>query len=210
MDNIRPLLDLPLATLAPLAAGYIGYRLAFLGRDGAHRATDVIFISLAFALAGKMIMAGFGAWTMLGAIAAVLITASIGALWRNWGANQSFAWLRRLRLIDHDGQPDVWRSMLARKLPPPLQIVVYLKNGQRLMCSDMRPFYQQPLGPCLLGEDGSVALFVTDYRNAGSTDWVEITNENHESVEWAPPITFIPASEIARVQMIRLALSQRS
>lgn len=204
MDSIRPFLDLPLATLAPLAAGYVGYRFAFVGRDGAHRAVDVVFLSLVFALAGKMLMMAVGAWTVPGAIVAVAGAVFLGSIWRDWGASRSFDWLRRRGLLAHDGQPDVWRSMLARKLPPPLRLVVYLTNGQRLMCSDLRPFYGEPLGPCLFGEDGSVALFVTDYRDIGSDKWTEVRSESQENEEWAPAITLVPASEIARVRITRL------
>ena len=44
--DLKDLLELQLHTLAVLAAGYLGYRIASLGRDAAHGPVDVLFQSL--------------------------------------------------------------------------------------------------------------------------------------------------------------------
>ncbi len=41
-----------------LVAGYLGYRLAWTGKDETHRAVDVVFLSLVFGLIARATMAG--------------------------------------------------------------------------------------------------------------------------------------------------------
>jgi len=203
MEPVRALLDLPLATLAPLAAGYLGYRTAFIGRNGAHRAVDVVFLSLVFALVGKMVMVASGGWIIPGAVAAVAVTIMTAALWRVLGVHHVFAMLRRRRIVDHDGQPDVWRSMLARQdIDGANRITVRLKSGRHLLCNDTRSFNLAPMGAYLLGEDGSIALYVTHSKGAvPGSEWIEAEPLDQG---FGYDMTFIPAAGIESVDLRRI------
>ena len=51
LSDVQTLLDLlPVNTITVLASGYLGYRLAYTGKDTKHKATDKVFLSLAFGL----------------------------------------------------------------------------------------------------------------------------------------------------------------
>ena len=200
--EVVKLLDLPITTMAPLAAGYVGYRLSFIGRNSAHKATDVIFLTLAFAVAAKFEMLAVSAY--IGELAATplafLMAAIVAVGWRTKGDNLTREWLRQRMISDHDGQPNVWQSMLARQLPGPSQVVVRLKGGNQYMCAYLSKFEKAPLGPCLFGEDGSVALYVTHHMPKDADDWIEMDpSRSPRSYD----MTFIPAAEITSVDVTR-------
>lgn len=52
--EIQSILDLPVGTIAVLAAGYIGYRIAYQGKDHGHKSVDVLFISMVFAFVARL------------------------------------------------------------------------------------------------------------------------------------------------------------
>jgi hypothetical protein len=110
--------------------------------------------------------------------------------------------LRRLKLVDHDGFHSAWASALGRKLQPPRQLVVRLKSGKRLMCADLADFADAPLGPCLLGPDGSVGLYVTDVMETADGTWDERKPRcGDEAYGWS--MTFVAASEISEIEIMR-------
>lgn len=214
MEQVKLLLDLPFDVLAMLAAGYLSYRLAYIGRDVHHSPIDVTFISLIFAALTKLYailiaQALDAAERPLQAelnflIAAVIAIAS-AAVWRRWGQRWTFDALRASKISDHDGQPDVWHSMLARQLKGPTRLVVCLKNGTDLMCEQLARFNEAPMGPCLFGSDGSIAMYVTDVRKAGAEEWEEVAPYDPDFAIWGYEMSFIPASEIARIDVSRPA-----
>ncbi len=206
MTDVASLLALPFETMASLGCGYVGYRLAFTGRNDAHSTVDVVFLSLSFAAIAKAVMLPFeGGWLALGAVLAAVCVVAAASIWRGVGADFAFRHLRGFGVSDHDGTRSVWASMLSRRLRAPMRIVVKLTNGGSLMCNDLRPFYDAPLGPCLLGEDGSVALYVTDVRKASDSDWTEVVVFDSERPEWGYEMSFVPASQIALVDITRPA-----
>lgn len=201
--EIQSILDLPLGTLAVLAAGYIGYRLAYAGKDGGHKQTDTAFLTLVWASIAKL-CATYSA--VLGEISSYLIgfavTVAAALLWRAMLQEIVFKLLRGLKLVDHDGFHSAWASVLGRKLKSPRQLVVRLKSGKRLMCHDLADFADAPLGPCLLGPDGSVGLYVTDVMESADGMWDERTPRSADKAHgWS--MTFIAASEISEIEIMR-------
>ncbi len=206
MNDVISLLALPFSTLAALGCGYVGYRLAFTGRNGAHGAVDVVFLSLCFAAIAKAVMYPFpGGWLILGSLLSVVVVAAAACIWRVAAADLVFGRLRAWGVSDHDGARSAWASMLARRLRSPMRLVVKLTHGGSLMCNDLRPVSQAPRGPCLFGEDGSVALYVTDMMSANDNSWTECRPCDHERPGWGYEMSFIPASQIARVDITRPA-----
>ncbi len=202
MADVNQLLDLPLGTVAALASGYIGYRLAYVGKDGGHQQADTAFLTLVWASVAKFTTMqaapiGVGAAYLLGLVA----TCVVALVWRKYLQELVFWCLRKASLLDHDGFHSAWASALGRPLEPPRQLIVRLKSGRRLACDDLNPFYGAPLGPCLLGPDGSVGLYVTAVMESHDGEWSERSPQN--DCGWS--MTYIAASEISEIEILRSA-----
>ena len=212
MDHVDALLKLPYETLALLASGYLSYRLAYTGKDAAHSTVDVIFTTCVFAFIAKLTTVFFAlalppqpevlAW-LLPPIVGLICALGAAALWSSHLQEVVYNRKRESGISDHDGQPNVWRSMLARRLAPPTRLVVTLKSGTELMCDQLAKFNDAPMGPCLFGEDGSVAMYVTDIHKPGATSWEEFEPYDPEFPAWGYSMSFIPASEIASIDVTR-------
>ncbi|SMO97740.1 hypothetical protein [Paracoccus laeviglucosivorans] len=205
-EHVQYLLDLPLDTLASLVAGYLGYRIAYTGRDTKHGTLDVLFITFAFAFIAKttfFVATAYEAksWVLFGSYALGLCLA-IGAacVWRKWLMDRTFKVLRATGVSAADRCTTAWESMLHRSRSPQ-RLVVRKKNGERMMTLNLADFTNAPLGTCLLGEDGSVGMYVTDIMHAGTTEWEERQVFDPAKPDWGYDMTFIPASEILEVRI---------
>jgi len=202
-ENINSLLALPLETLAMLVAGYLGYRLAYIGRDESHRGTDVVFLSLVFALLARAAMgvgAAIGApeWAGIGAGIAVALAGA--ALWRRWGQEGAFRLLRSAKVSMADGHRTALQSVIKRESISISQIMVRRADGVGMMCDDASRFVDTPTGPYWFGEDGSIALYVTHQRGAGENEWEDISDQTRDA-DWGDLITIIPADKVAMVEL---------
>ncbi|WP_017999904.1 hypothetical protein [Paracoccus sp. N5] len=205
MDGANALLSLPLSTLLPLAVGYLCYRTAYVGRDGHHKQTDIIFSVVVFAALTRAISdlispkVAPDAGLLIGAWAAY-VTA---LYWRRYISGWVAEKLRDAGYIDHDGQPTAWKTMLAAQLKGPTRLTVYLKDGRRLMSSRLSDFNDAPLKSCILGEDGSVGIYVTDAYDPETKKWVPQQPFDENFADWGFELTIIPASEVARIEVTR-------
>lgn len=206
MNEVQLLLDLPFETLAVLAAGYLSYRLAYTGRDAAHATVDVVFLVMVFAVIAKA--AGLALVALMPALAlpvcyavALGFAVAAAAIWRRW-SHWVARVLRRLGISTSDRQGNAWGTFLAEENKSVTSLVVRKKNGETVMSESLSDFENVLCGPCVLGEDGSVALYVTDFRSAHEAEWEE--TDPRDSA-WGPALTFIPASEIAWVRIRTLA-----
>lgn len=200
MNEVQSLLSLPLETLAVLAAGYLGYRLGYVGRDQGHKPTDVLFISLAFAfvarLSGDFFCAGLGvlAVALIGLGAALLAA----TFWRVWGAGWTYRLLRAARISASDHHISAWDTIRLRRGFWPGVLVVQKTDGTLLMCHHPENFAHLRDGPFILGEDGSVALFVTDRCCPGQAEWAprEVFDPvlGHE-------MTYVPAGQVGEIRI---------
>lgn len=207
MTDADALLNLPIGTLVPLAAGYISYRFAFVGRDAHHKQLDALMIVVVFAAIVKSV-----SWVLspakapdAGLFFGVAAAYSASLIWRKrlgpWCAKS----LREAGFVDHDGQPSAWRTMLSEDLKGPTRLVVYLKNGSALMSDDLAQFNSAPCSCCILGEDGSIGMYVTGYLAKGTKEWVDCAPHNSDAADWGHELTIIPAAEVARVEITRPA-----
>lgn len=205
IGDIENLLNLPFDTLFVLAVGYMGYRAAYIGRGSGKNAVETVFLSTVFAMFARattlaLATTDLDIWAVYPL--AALVVLGVALLWRRWLQEWMFRALRRIGIYDHDGFSSVWESMLARPLPPVSQLVVRLKSGKRLMCDQVGRFNASPLGPCLLGEDGSVALYVTHAMTGEDEGWVEMEPVDDD---WGQAMTFIRADQISEVEIRRIA-----
>lgn len=208
MDQVKAFLDLPVGTLALLAIGYIGYRLAYVGRDKPHKAADTVFLSLVWAAIAKSVSATVLAETP-NLNPAWVFTISAGTaialaiFWRVLGQEAVFKLFRWSRLLDHDGQISAWDTLLARGPGQYSRLLVKQKDGTALLSDDLGRFSDYPLGPCVLGADGSIGLYITDIMRADEAEWTsrQPADENEAHADFRYTMTFIPASEISQIQI---------
>lgn len=201
MSDVQTLLELPFETIATLGAGYLAYRLAYIGQDQKHRAIDIGFISLAFGLIYK-VPTTFAPFGVEGSIA--LVTSGIGlalisaAFWRVWLRGWILKALRAANISNSDGTRSAWDRIRISTKNRPTQLVVRQKDGPTLMCDYLHSFESLPHGPCILGEDGSVALYVTHIKQRGEDEWILAT---WTETSLGAQITYIPASQITSIEM---------
>lgn len=210
-DVSTTLLDLPIDTIVILASGYIGYKIAFTGKNKHHKTTDVIFISLVFGLLAKLVFmfAEFGAEVFVNPIDQSIVTASTApfafltacissVLWRKFASNWASDYLHKKGISSSDGAGSAWDTIRTAQRFGAGQLIVRKQDGGQLMCDNLYDFKDYPHGPCLYGEDGSIALYVNAHRNNSSDDWTEI---NPVEADFGIAITYIPASQIEEIEI---------
>lgn len=209
------LLNLPWEIQLALGSGYAAYMLAYLGIRGHHKPIDIAFRAIAFGLVAtamlKLLPVRFGFWRIAAAAIAPLIA---GLLWRKWFSE----WLRWVaRLINHswsDETPSAWHRVTQQNSRFAYsQLSIQLDDDSRLYCCDLRDFADAPFGPCLIGPDGDVALYVThkcdrdgeieavtdvrDPQHGDELTWVPASRIRKVRVRlWRPPTSSAPAEEV--------------
>lgn len=215
MEALENLLQLPYQTLAILVAGYLSYRLAYTGRDATHRTVDTLAIALVFAFVAQAASALFlnvcahalaifpdetlplwaGYSASFGGIVVALLCA---AIWRSVSVNSFPSLLRNAGISSSDRNQAAWETIINREDSGPSQITVLKKDGTWLQCERLDDFKDDPFGPMILGHDGSVAVYVTDFRLPGSDEY-QRADPSHG--DWGPEITIIAAGEISEVRI---------
>jgi hypothetical protein len=215
MEYFEKLLQLPYQTLAILAAGYLAYRLAYVGRDSTHQTIDTVAIVLVFAFIAQATSVGFLAayravWPVKSlqepslwvgyvvSVAGLLSSVLSAAVWRRASTSIVPEFLRRARISAADRNVAAWQTIINREDSGPSAITVVKTDGSAVMCERLDDYKNEPFGPVVLGQDGSVALYVTSSRAAGTKEWID-SSPFYE--DWGPEITIISASEISEVRI---------
>lgn len=204
MSDVQTLLTLPMETLVVLGAGYMGYRIAYTGDDQTHKTADVTFISLVFGL-----VCGLGMRVKVGGPYEIETSVAIGfaatilaaAIWKAYLANWCRKVLKATNVSYSDGRRSAWDSIRISTKNRPTQLVVRQKNGIHLKCDYLKSFEPYPHGPCVFGEDGSIALYVTHTQNGPGPDWSLVQST---STELGLQMTYIPADQITAIEMRNL------
>ena len=167
MIEVQTLLDLPMETLAALASGYIGYLLAYTGKDATHMGVDVIFLTFVFAALAKLVSVWFEAWVSSSpnpatavfwvAVLCLLSVVIAAALWRRFGEVHVFNTLRKLKVSDSDRYQTAWETITLCSGVYPSQLIVREKDGSAIMSERLDNSSKAPFGPCVFGSDGSIA-----------------------------------------------------
>ncbi|HZS56786.1 MAG TPA: hypothetical protein VFA65_20435 [Bryobacteraceae bacterium] len=194
---ILELLKLSSEVQIALASGYTAYLIAYVGLRAPHRTIDVAFISLVFSLAATAI-----SWTTasLGPIfsGAIAFCGSMiaGAIWRRWG-RPCVRWiLRRLRVAWSDDDPSALTTLSSGTKYFVTQIAVLTDDGTWYRCDDTAQFSDAPFGPCLIGPNGDVALYLTHEEKAGKkARKLKTVRHTH----YGDRITYLPANRIRTI-----------
>lgn len=215
MEALEKLLQLPYQTLAILVSGYLAYRLAYTGRDSTHRTLDTAAIALVFSFIAQAASAFFlvmyvanypiksemalPLWVGYGvSVGGIIVALIASAIWRRVSVNSVPAILRGAGISSSDRNVAAWETVINREDSGPSQITVVKKDGTTLQCERLDDFKSAPFGPMILGQDGSIAMYVTDYREKSSAKWEKVELAHGD---WGPEITIIPAGEISEVRI---------
>ena len=192
------LINLPMEVQLALGAGFAAYMTAYAGRRSGHSPTDSVMISLLFGLVAlwtfRIVLGLFGSVPALpaGALAAV----AVAALWRKYLRQWWLDLLRVTRVSGEDGLPTVWQSVSQDMRFDISELTVRLKSGRILHCSRVHDFRDRPHGPALFGEDGSVAIYVTEVTDA--------TGEEHPwdpEAAGDPQLTIVPSDQVEEIDI---------
>jgi hypothetical protein len=190
--------ELSLSIQVALASGYLAYITAYAGLRRGHATQDAIFISLVFSVVALLCFELFPIeQTFLRAAMAGTSALVGGILWRKIGRPFWLWIMRKTGVHREDGVHAPW-DVLVQTDGKVGQLSVHLKNGRVLYLHDRRAFLGCPWEGLYLGGDGSVIMAVE------SEELPDGTNEIREAVrddDWGTRMTYIPASEIARVNI---------
>ena len=199
------LLSLPWATVLFLASGYAGYFIANTGMKERHKNIDIAFSSAVFGFFAiflyKLVLS-----RELGELPSSAVGFAFalvcGAIWRRAGRPLMRAMLRTTHIAFTDDNPSALHSLFENRCAV-TELAVQLKNGSWLQSCNLHRFSKWPNGPFCIGENGDVLMYVTDSRGSGEEH--SKCNPSLEHEGWGMEITYIPASEIARIEIRRLS-----
>jgi hypothetical protein len=200
------LLNLPWATLLALASGYAGYFVANVGIRDHHKPIDVIFSTLVFGFIAtfaynicRVLFEISLVWSSVFAFSFALLA---GAAWSLIGRSSLEKLLRKSRVSHSDDLPSAWIALFGTRLVA-TQLSVKLKDGSWLMCDDLSKFSASPNGPCVLGAKGDVLMYVTHKMSDIGVAYFPTTLPIDDW--WGHEITYVPADQIARIDLRRKA-----
>lgn len=182
-----------------IASGYLAYVISYAGIRQHHTTADTVLKSAAFGLPAMAIMSrGYQHpfWTPAVSVAVAL---AIGVAWRLYGATAWQSVVRRSGVSWADDIPTAWLGITATKTTSMLsQISVELTDGRVLLCEDTAKYIDAHEGPCLLGLNGDVGLYVDAEMRPDGT-WKEKNDTRHAT--FGDLMTYVPVAEIKRVEM---------
>ena len=196
------LLALPWQVQVALASGYTAYMASYLGIREHHKSVDVIFRALAFGLiAVGILQLSPPCHPVSAIIAAFLTTLSAGLLWRKYGRDFYRKFLREFDVSWADDTPSAWARMQEDSHYPISQISVLTDDDTWLFCEDASRYSGEPYGPCILGTNGDIIMYVDKSENK---DGQVNTVEGVIDPGWGALASYIPASKIKQVSIRRI------
>ena len=195
--------DLPVEAQIVLASGYIAYSLGYFGTKRDHKASDVVLRTLAFSLvatSGMYIVQLCFPQSPIGirGTAAVVVSVAVGCLWRGWGSMGVF-WFMRTFDISWSGDDGSALATVTKDSKHRVsQIAVELHDGSWLRCDDTSVFSSAPFGPCIIGEDGSVALYLTH-----TVDPSGVVKDMNTTIDddFGHRLTYVPSSRVSMLNV---------
>lgn len=207
---MNELLELSWRTQVVLIGGYLSYVIAYSGRRESHTTTDIFGIILCFGGIGLISIGAFERlselcslnWLrsdyVLGGLGVVLPTIS-SIFWRRTMSQRAKRFLSFLTNDKEDGLPSAWSTIIQKEGLEYAQLVVTLKNGYAYESFPLGSFNDFPNGPCVLGSDGSVGMYIT-YITPPDSDGREV--EALSDIDGFR-ITYIPKEEISEIDFRR-------
>jgi hypothetical protein len=200
------LANLPFNTQVTLACGYAAYCVAHHGRRGHHQAIDIAFSTLVFGLLASscytlvqaMIVTHLSsefakAWS---AILTLVIALIAGGFWSRFGRRMATALLRSFSISYSDETPSALLSLAVSTEYNLEQVAVRTTDGRYLRCDDAPKFGSHPHGPCKIGPNGDIALYLTH-----TEDDKGVVKELKSVIDpqLGSRITYVPANNVSQI-----------
>jgi hypothetical protein len=206
-DEALKLLSAPWDTILTLSSGYIGYYVAHVGIREHHRGIDQVFRVVLYGFFGIFVYYwlrySFDVGILSASLASLIMTFGLGAFWRRWGRAQLEKALRAGRISQSDDTPTAWMALAeAGDHAVATQLKVRLSDGTRLFCENLAAFKSHPNGPCVLGGNGDVLIYVTHEAKGSSKEYARIASIDDEL--HGTMITYVPREQIARIEFRRM------
>lgn len=181
-----------------VASGYAAYLMCFVGVRSKHTTVDVTFLSLTFGLiaSSTLYLAQRYLSVIPSGMTAFFITIACGLFWRRFFRSMLRKALRFFDISWSDDSATTLAMMTGETSAKVSQISVQLEDGSWLTCNDLHSFKNAPFGPCLIGPEGDVALYLT---HIVSKDGIEEVMETVRDAEYGDRITYVPASKIKMI-----------
>ena len=193
---MQELLQLPLQIQATLVAGYWGYIVLKRDYRNTEKLTDVWMLVLLLGLPTALtIQLCDSNWAYL----AVLSGPIIAFIWVKFAEAGWTDFLHRSKVSHTISSGDVWKTLSSYKGIEATQIKLIHKDGRQYLCDDTNEFCGDVFSPFIMDDDG-IAFYVTDTKNAGGTDWIEVADVKLSS-EYGSMITYFPRTDIHFLQM---------
>lgn len=189
---------LPVGIVTALASGFMAYYTGYAGLRRGHSSQDALFISIVFGLAALVVYQEMqvlpSTWRIVIAFA---VTITLSVVWRKWLRTGWNSFMRWLGVHRDDGVYGAW-DVIADKDLAVGQISVHTKDGRILYLDNRLKYENEPWQGIYLGSDGSISMIVEREELPDGTieERKEIISE-----EWGARLTYIPASEICRVNI---------
>lgn len=193
------ILNLPWQIQVALASGYAAYLLAYVGIRDHHKPIDTAFIGLIFSLVASGMLKLMDPYSdLIAGAAAFTATLLCGLLWRIALRDLSHAALKAVDFTWSDDMPSAWATLNANSRHGVSQISVLLDDGTWLRCDDTTLFNEAAFGPCQLGPNGDVALYLTHKQFPDGTvkPMGSVLNGDH-----GDRITYVPAARVRQVNI---------
>jgi hypothetical protein len=202
MDSFAEgVLALPWQTQVILATGYAAYSLAYIGIRSQHRTIDIIFRTLLFgAVAAIFLYSPADVPDYLRVIVATIVTLGLAVVWRAVGRDVVRRRLKDLNFSHADDEQSPLERFAADREHVVTQVTAILDDGRELMCDDASRFRDAPLGPIILGQDGSVAFYVTTSRRWTDGAPVDAERPSVADEGWGAEWTYVPAGSITELR----------
>jgi hypothetical protein len=200
---VEELLKLSWQTQVALGSGYAAYMLAYVGIREHHKAVDVTFRAIVFGLAASLCLYlkpfNSAVWdSVVGATAALVA----GIAWRYLGINSLRRVLRWANVSWADDTPTAWTTISSANSQHQLtQLSILMDDGTWLSCARVGDFNDAPFGPCVLGQTGDIALYVTQETELDKEPREQVTVRDDD---YGVRLTYIPAARIKRISMRHL------
>lgn len=202
---MQELLQLPWQIQIVIVSGYLSYRVAYAGRSSAHRATDIVAIILCF---GGVALAAFEVihrqidgiqGQAIASAAAIIASLLSAAIWRRFVSGWANYAIKAISRSQEDGYATAWDTIVQKERLLYSQLNLTLTNGDIYESYPLGRFNKWSNGPCVLGGDGSVAMYVTHITPAGGTR----REVNLLETEEGKRITYVPSGSIREIDLRR-------
>jgi len=220
---MKELLALPWQIQVVIVGGYFAYVIAYAGKRSAHKSVDTLAIILCFGgvallafrsidglLPAKLVklqidLAPFRWFVVAGG--AIFASLASAVVWRRFLGERVQNILRKASKSEDDGLYYGWETLIQHPNLDYNQLNVSLKDGRVYESYPLSMFDKYPNGPCVLGGDGSIAMYVTHIEgpDKGRREVNNLTCETEGA-----RITYIPADQIAEVDFRRKTLPSKS